>query len=50
MTGLGEEVPTMQLGDLGSGPEGPGTQGWTAPHFGRRQMALPRGPRTQLRP
>lgn len=50
MTGLGGEVPTMQLGDLGAGAEGPGTQGWTVPPFGRRQAALPRGPRTQLRP
>lgn len=45
MTGLGGAVSTMQLGASGEGTRGPGRHSWTAPHFGRGQAALPRGPR-----
>lgn len=45
MTGPGRTVSAMQLGVSGEGTQGPGRQSWTAPHFGHRQVALPRGPR-----
>lgn len=40
----------MQLGDPGEGLWGRGKHSWTAPHFGHRQAALPRGPRAHLGP
>lgn len=45
MTGRGGTVSAMQLEVLGKGTQGPGRHSWTVPHFGHRQVALPRGPR-----
>lgn len=45
MTGPGGTVSAMQLEVSGEGTRGPGRHSWTAPHFGHRQAALPRGAR-----